>query len=55
MFEKLREDAKLKMKNDGLDVDIFLLEPKDRYKKGYWEGFIYGLDMAEKQVEGKIS
>ena len=53
MFEKLKKSAKLKIKDDslvGLD-----LSKKDSYSKGYWEGFIYGLEMAEKQIEGKIS
>ena len=53
MFEKLKESAKLKIKKDGLvGLD---LSKKDSYSKGYWEGFIYGLKMAEKQMEGKIS
>ena len=51
MFEKLKKSAKLKIKNDGLiGLD---LSRKDVYSKGYWEGFIYGLEMAEKQIGGK--
>jgi len=53
MFEKLKKSAKLKIKRDGL-VGLNLSR-KDSYSKGYWEGFIYGLEMAEKQLEGKVT
>lgn len=48
MFEKLKESAKLKIKKDNLiSLD---LSKKDSYSKGYLEGFIYGLEMAEKEM-----
>lgn len=48
MFEKLKDSARLKIKKDDLiDSD---LSKKDSYSKGYWEGFIHGLEMAEKEI-----
>lgn len=56
MFEKLKESAKIKIKEitgNLMGTDTLLLDRKDSYSKGYWEGFIEGLNSAERQLKDR--
>lgn len=56
MFEKLKKDAELKMKERKLNGDIWLLEKKeDWYSRGYYLGYIEGLKSAESQINKKMN
>jgi len=51
MFEKLKKSAELEIKKRGLNTNSYLLDKKDTYSKGYWYGYIKGIESAEKQIK----
>lgn len=51
MFDKLKEEAKLNLEKKSLDGNHMDFSKKDWYSKGYWDGYIEGLDIAERQIK----
>jgi len=53
MFKRLKNWAEKKLKDKKLNGDIWFLEKDDWFNRGYWKGFIEGLESAERQLKAR--